>query len=141
MMPMTGNPVAAAAQAAEDIKKAGYEVPGPGWVGWQQGADLTDVKAIQIRSEGMESHDFNIWDDRLASLSRKPYLNGAYEHLCSRPLRDAIPILSSNDSTGLAIASQHMSPTRSANADVQFQVDRSSDERNRQHRAMGSMIG
>jgi hypothetical protein len=141
MMPTTGNPVAAAAQAAADIKKAGYEVPGPGWVGWQQGADLTDVQAIQIRSEGMESHDFNIWDDRLASLSRKPYLNGAYEHLCSRPLRDAIPILSSNDSTGLAIASQHISPTRSANADVQFQVDRSSDERNRQHRAMGSMIG
>jgi hypothetical protein len=83
------------AQAQEEIQKAGYHVPDKNWVGWNPAVEIEDVKAVFLRNEGMDSHDFNIWDDRITSLNRKPYLTGSAEYLTSRPLFRSTAILSS----------------------------------------------
>jgi hypothetical protein len=49
-------------------------LPGPDWIGWHPAVDLEDVKAKYLRNEGMDHHDFDVWGDRMRSLSRKPYL-------------------------------------------------------------------
>ena len=82
-------------QAQEEIQKAGYHVPDKNWVGWNPAVEVEDVKAVFLRNEGMDTHDFNIWDDRTTSLNRKPYLTGSAEYLTSRPLFRSTAILSS----------------------------------------------
>lgn len=43
--------------------------------------DYEDLKAKIIQEEGLDYHDFNIFDDRAATLWRKPYLDGASREL------------------------------------------------------------
>jgi hypothetical protein len=43
--------------------------------------DYQDVKLKVIQWEGLDAHDFGIYDDRVAMLARKPYLDGAVREL------------------------------------------------------------
>lgn len=85
---------AAAQMAVSQVRGAGYNVPGPEWVGWDKRVDFEDVKAVTIEHEGIDRHEFNIWDDRTNSLMRKPYLFGAAEALTSRRMPTEIVSMS-----------------------------------------------
>jgi hypothetical protein len=43
--------------------------------------DYEDVKAKIVQNEGYDMHDFGIFDDRSATLWRKPYVDGAVREL------------------------------------------------------------
>lgn len=118
-------------QAMRDIEDAGYLVPGKGWAGWNQGVDLKDVQAVQIENEALNMHDFNVWDDRLAALHRKPYLRGAYEHLVSQaPSIDGNILSAALDplGTGSVSSSQGFSHNGSASVSVSHTNDWRRDE-------------
>ena len=103
---------AAITLAQSQIGAADYKMPGNDWVGWNKGVEIEDVKAIFLRNEGYDTHDFNIWDDRVVSLERKPYLKGSHEYLTSRPLDMTTSILSSGydrRNRGLSLVSEHTS--------------------------------
>ena len=48
---------------------------------YDENIDYQDVKAKIVQEEGLDYHDFNIFDDRAALLWRKPYLDGAVREL------------------------------------------------------------
>jgi intein/homing endonuclease len=52
-----------------------HSLPGADWIGWHPSVDLEDVKLQKVRMEGLDYHDFDLWDKREAALSRKPYIN------------------------------------------------------------------
>lgn len=52
-----------------------HQLPGPKWIGWDPRVDLEDVKMKYVRQEGYDFHDFDLWEDRLYAMTRKPYLN------------------------------------------------------------------
>ena len=45
--------------------------------------DPEDVKVKIVENEGYDMHDFGIFDDRAATLWRKPYVDGAVRELTS----------------------------------------------------------
>lgn len=140
---VTSNPQQTAEQAARDIHHLGYRVPRQDWVGWQPEADLTDIQAIHIQHEAMNQHDFNIWDDRLNTLHRKPYLRGAVEHLTSRLPSIPVPILSNRfSSQGIASSvAEHISYFPKATVQIQHHQDWSQDERRRRRNIQEYMSG
>jgi hypothetical protein len=60
-------------------KKAQYfrsrSLPGPDWIGWHPAVDLKDIEARYLQTEGMDHHDYDLWEDRMRSLARKPYIS------------------------------------------------------------------
>ena len=58
-----------------------HRLPGPKWIGWDPRVDLEDIKMKLVREEGLDFHDFNLWEDRLYAMTRKPYLDEATEDL------------------------------------------------------------
>ena len=74
----------AAVEAVGQISKLGGEIPARGNPFWHQGVDFEDVKAVMVQHEGLDRHEFNIWDDRINSLTRKPYLYGSDPMFTSR---------------------------------------------------------
>lgn len=122
---------AAMTLAQTQVAEAGYKMPDKSWVGWNKQTDMEDVKAIFLRSEGYDTHDFNIWDDRTVSLERKPYLKGSHEYLLSRPLDMNINILSSRQDRrqrGLSLVSQHTSRSMEGKLTVYNSSDRKSQD-------------
>jgi hypothetical protein len=82
-----GPSIQAASQVARmQIKRMGRNAPPADWAGSNPAIDWEDIKTVMIQNEGMDTHDFNIWDDRTNSLLRKPYVRGAVAGLTSRPM-------------------------------------------------------
>jgi hypothetical protein len=54
-------------------------LPGPEWLGWDSRVDLEDVKLKVVKNEGLDYHDFNLWDTRERAILRKPYVEEAVE--------------------------------------------------------------
>jgi hypothetical protein len=52
----------------------GHRLPDESWIGWDPRVDLEDVKMTYVRQEGYDFHDYDLWEDRLYSMTRKPYL-------------------------------------------------------------------
>lgn len=76
-------------RAEREIRKSGHNIPGDDWIGYHPGVDMEDVKAVYLQQQGHDHHDYNIWEDRMMTMHRKPYLRGSHEFLVSRPM--AIP--------------------------------------------------
>ena len=58
-----------------------HRLPGPKWIGWDPRVDLEDIKMKLVREEGYDFHDFDVWEDRLYAMTRKPYLDEATDEL------------------------------------------------------------
>lgn len=58
-----------------------HRLPDEGWIGWDPRVDLEDVKMNYVRQEGYDFHDYDLWEDRLYSMTRKPYLAEAANQL------------------------------------------------------------
>lgn len=39
------------------------QLPGPDWIGWNEGVDLNSVKVKIVRQQNLDPSEFNIWDD------------------------------------------------------------------------------
>ena len=61
-------------------------VPADDWIGWRADVDMEDVKLKFLVQSGRDYHNYDLWDDRLRSLRRKPYLEGVADELS--PLED-----------------------------------------------------
>jgi len=58
-----------------------HQLPDENWVGWDPRVDLEDVKMKFVRDEGYDFHDYDLWEDRLYAMTRKPYLDEAASSL------------------------------------------------------------
>jgi hypothetical protein len=58
-------------------------LPGPDWVGWSPQVDLEEVKLKVVQNEGMDIHDFNLWQSDERSAAGKPYLDDVAENMIS----------------------------------------------------------
>jgi len=58
-----------------------HRLPDAKWIGWDPRVDLEDIKMKYVRDEGYDFHDFDLWEDRLYAMTRKPYLDEATEEL------------------------------------------------------------
>ena len=56
-------------------------LPGPDWVGWHPGVDLDNIKLKVAKSEGMDIHDFNLWEADERAVAQKGYLDEAAHEL------------------------------------------------------------
>jgi len=52
-------------------------LPDTDWIGWRADVDLEDVKLKYLMQTGRDYHYYDLWDDRLRTLRRKPYLEDA----------------------------------------------------------------
>jgi hypothetical protein len=52
-----------------------HSLPGADWLGWHPSVDLEDVQMKKVQMEGLDYHDFDLWDQRERAMSRKPYIN------------------------------------------------------------------
>jgi len=51
-----------------------HNLPETGWAGWHPDVNLTDVKLKTVKNEGMDIHDFNLWQSQERQLKRRPYV-------------------------------------------------------------------
>lgn len=58
-----------------------HQLPDESWIGWDPRVDMEDVKMKFVREEGYDFHDYDLWEDRLYAMTRKPYLNEATKQL------------------------------------------------------------
>jgi endonuclease YncB( thermonuclease family) len=70
-----------AREIAQFFKRRGLALPSNESEVMASDIDYEDVKVKIVQWEGLDFHDFNIYDDRVAMLWRKPYLDGAVREL------------------------------------------------------------
>jgi len=51
-----------------------HHLPSANWVGWHPDVDIDDVKYKVVKNEGMDIHDFNLWESQGRQLERRPYV-------------------------------------------------------------------
>ena len=68
-------------EIANFFSRSGFTLPEAGATVWSSSVDDEDLKLRIIQNEGLDSHDFNFFDDRAALLWRKPWINGAVREL------------------------------------------------------------
>ena len=96
--------------------------------------DLEDVKLKIIQQEGLEMHDFNIFDDRASLLWRKPWTDGIARELTSgdnrstEELRDAVEqmIVNKRDNNPKIRTMQH--PSHVASGNIRIDVDEDNEK-------------
>jgi hypothetical protein len=70
-----------AGEIAEFFHRRGLKLPDPDSAVMSENVDYQDVKLKIIQWEGLDAHDYGLYDDRIAMLARKPYLDGAVREL------------------------------------------------------------
>ena len=70
-----------ASQIAEFFNRRGLRLPDADSPALDENIDYEDLKLKIIQWEGLDYHDFNVFDDRAGILWRKPYLDGAVREL------------------------------------------------------------
>ena len=56
-------------------------LPQQDWIGWQENADLNDVKVRYVENLGMDLYDVGMYNSKLRAQQRRQYLNGSEEAL------------------------------------------------------------
>jgi len=56
-------------------------LPSDDWIGWRPDVDLEDIKLKYLINTARDHHYYDLWDDRLRALGRKPYLTKALDQL------------------------------------------------------------
>lgn len=121
-----------ALKIAQFFKRKGLRLPDPDSEVVSPDLDYEDVKAKIVQFEGLDYHDFNIYQDRMAMLWRKPYLDGAVRELTSgddRSLDDmttsieqAIALSKSKNPNAKVRATRHASQRDTSNIKVTVNV-------------------
>lgn len=66
-------------QAEGEALQSSDQLPKEDWIGWRADVDLEDIKLKYLIQSGREYHYYDLWDDRLRGLRRKPYLEDSLE--------------------------------------------------------------
>lgn len=82
-------------QAAAEALENSESLPSDDWMGWRADVDLEDVKLKYLIQTGRDYHYYDLWDDRLRSLRRKPYLEEAMSEV--NPFTELVPPISFAD--------------------------------------------
>lgn len=56
-------------------------LPGPDWVGWNPSVDLDDIKLKLVQREGLDIHDFDLWESDARAGAHREFLNEAVDEL------------------------------------------------------------
>lgn len=56
-------------------------LPPDDWIGWRTDVDLEDVKLKYVLNQGEDYHFYNLWENRLRLIGRKPYLDDAVQYV------------------------------------------------------------
>ena len=119
---------------AKTFSTLGFNLPGPGSPLWSEGMDYEDVKLKIIQDEGYDYHDFNIYDDRVSTLWRKPYIDGAVRELTSggtgntEQIRQTIEQIIIEGSDKYPTVMANTSPSRNDSSSVNIDVDEQGDK-------------
>jgi len=70
-------------KARQDVIQSS-KLPEKNWIGWRADVDLEDIKLKYLVNTAKDYHYYDLWDDRLRALGRKPYLDEATDDI--RPL-------------------------------------------------------
>jgi hypothetical protein len=81
-----------------------HKLPAENWVGYHPAVNLDDVKLKVARQEGLDLHDFNLWESQERTLRRKPYVplidpfnSRGNPHLIKQELNDIMSAQGYND--------------------------------------------
>jgi hypothetical protein len=91
----------------EFLENYSEDLPPDDWIGWSAEVDLKDVKLQYIQNTGRDHHFYNLWEDRLRKLRRKPAAMAAAEGinpeqpLIDRPESSEISLLEQAHQAGL----------------------------------------
>lgn len=79
-------------EIADFFSRTRFRVPDEGSIAWDPAVDFEDVKLKIVEFEGLDRHDFGLFEDRAATLWRKPWLDGVVRELTSgsEPNREAL---------------------------------------------------
>jgi len=67
--------------AEAEILENKQSLPPDDWIGWRSDVELEDIKLKYLIQTGRDYHYYDLWDDRLKALRRKPYLEDAMEDI------------------------------------------------------------
>ena len=51
-----------------------HHLPGQDWLGWHPDVDIRDVQLKVVKNEGMDIHNFDLWESQERAMARKPYV-------------------------------------------------------------------
>jgi hypothetical protein len=51
-----------------------HNLPSKDWTGWSPDVDMKDVQLKVVRNEGMNIHNFDLWESQERSMGRRPYV-------------------------------------------------------------------
>jgi hypothetical protein len=116
-------------EVANFFSSRGLNLPETSSQLWDQNLDYEDVKLKILLLEGYDAHDFNIFDDRVALLWRKPYVDGAVRELTAggngsvEQMRQSVEqiILASKDKSQKVIAAG--SPSHIGQNNLRFDIE------------------
>ena len=60
-----------------------FDAPKADWIGYDPAVTMDDVKLKVVQAQGLDFHDFDLWESDIHSAARKPYLNEAASDLMS----------------------------------------------------------
>jgi hypothetical protein len=52
---------------------SGHNLPPEQWNGWNPEVDIKDTQLKVVRNEGMNIHNFDLWESQMRSMGRRPY--------------------------------------------------------------------
>lgn len=65
------------------FEESPFDAPKADWIGYHPAVTMDDVKLKVVQAQGMDFHDFDLWEGDERSAARKPYLNEAASDLMS----------------------------------------------------------
>ncbi len=103
-------------------------LPPEDWIGWRTDVDLEDVKLKFLLDQGEDYHSYNLWENRLRTLTRKPYLEDAvrYVKIPERKTRYQ-KIYDFMSTAGIENGDLSVSTGTTDSVSVELQQDRSSE--------------
>jgi hypothetical protein len=121
-------------EIAEFFHQNHLKLPDEDAEAFSQDVDYEDVKLKIIQQEGLDMHDFNIFDDRASRLWRKPWTDGIARELTSgdnrstEELRDAVEqmIVNKRDKNPKSRTMQH--PSHVASGNIRIDVDEDNEK-------------
>jgi hypothetical protein len=98
--------------------------PHPSWIGWSAEADLEDYKVKAVVDSGLDIHDFNLWQDDLNRVNRRPWVGNNGPELVDESRQTISPtVLRRRFNTGLGrVGSRSPSLFLSAGSDNSINV-------------------
>jgi len=102
-------------------------LPPDDWIGWRSDVDMKDVQLKYLINEGLDYHDYNLWENRVRALGRKPYLEEAVKYVKIPERNDLQSTYDHVASMGVQNVDISIGSRYSASVDIDLDQDRSKE--------------